>query len=78
MAVLLPTALVFRRFCCGGGAASHSPCVQAVLLYMECSILCSEVSKNYKLTVLISCPLTDCMGQSLEKLMVAKSGRSSC
>jgi hypothetical protein len=62
----------------GGGATSHCPCVQAVLLYVVCSILCSEVSKNYELTVVISFPLNDCMEQSLEKLMVAQSGRSSC
>ena len=71
-----PSPEVFTREI-GGGAVSHCPCVQAVLLYMECSILCSEVSKNYKLTVAISCPLSNCMEQSLDKLMVAQSGRSS-
>ena len=72
-----PSPEVFTGEIDGGGAASHCPCVQAVLLYTECSILCSEVSKNYELSIVISCPLSNCMEQSLEKLMVAQSGRSS-
>jgi hypothetical protein len=71
-----PSPEVFTGEVCGG-AVSHCPCVQTVLLYMECSILCSEVSKNYKLTFAISCPLSNWVEQSLDKLMVAQSGRSS-
>ena len=67
-----PSPEVFRGEI-GGRADSHCPCVKAGLFYMKCSVLCSEVSKNCKLTAEISCPLTNSMEQSLEKLMVGQS-----
>jgi hypothetical protein len=60
----------------GGGADFNCPRVKGAVLYMDCCILCSEVSNNYKLTVVISYPLSNCMEQSLEKRMVVLSVRT--